>query len=72
MVRPPSARAAAAPRANTARMYTPRRAHPRAPPSSPPAQAGVDRFNVNTSLSKNWEHLQNKYVGTGHPDLTRQ
>ena len=27
---------------------------------------------MNVSLSKNWEHLQNKFVGTGHPDLTRQ
>ncbi len=26
---------------------------------------------MNVSLSKNWEHLQNKFVGTGHPDLTR-
>jgi splicing factor 3B subunit 5 len=31
----------------------------------------ADRFNVNTSLSKNWEHLQNKYVGTGHPDISK-
>ncbi|EWM28223.1 hypothetical protein NSK_001628 [Nannochloropsis salina CCMP1776] len=27
----------------------------------------ADRFNINRS----WEHLQNKYVGTGHPDLTK-
>jgi splicing factor 3B subunit 5 len=33
--------------------------------------AGTDRFNVNVSLGKNWEHLQTKFVGTGHPDLTR-
>lgn len=33
--------------------------------------ANTDRFNVNTSLSKNWEHLQNKFLGTGHPDITR-
>lgn len=26
---------------------------------------------MNVSLSKNWEHLQSKFVGTGHPDLTR-
>ena len=32
----------------------------------------MDRFNVNVSMSKNWEHLANKFVGTGHPDLTRQ
>ena len=31
----------------------------------------MDRFNVNISLSKNWEHLQNKFLGTGHPDMTR-
>lgn len=30
-----------------------------------------DRFNVNLSMSKNWEHLQTKYVGTGHPDMTK-
>ena len=30
-----------------------------------------ERFNVNISLSKNWEHLQNKFLGTGHPDMTR-
>lgn len=35
-------------------------------------QATTDRFNVNVSLSKNWDHLQNKFVGTGHPDITRQ
>ena len=33
--------------------------------------AGGERFNVNTSLSKNWEHLQNKFLGTGHPDISR-
>eukprot|EP00892_Ulva_mutabilis_P009977 jgi/Ulvmu1/7351/UM036_0011.1 len=26
-----------------------------------------DRFNINSQL----EHLQTKYVGTGHPDITR-
>ena len=30
-----------------------------------------ERFNVNISLSKNWEHLQNKFLGTGHPDISR-
>mmetsp|Transcript_1908 Transcript_1908/g.2461 ORF Transcript_1908/g.2461 Transcript_1908/m.2461 type:complete len:97 (-) Transcript_1908:1582-1872(-) len=29
------------------------------------------RANVNVSLSRNWDHLQNKYVGTGHPDTTK-
>ena len=33
--------------------------------------AQSDRFNVNISFSKNWEHLQNKYVGTGHPDMAK-
>ena len=28
----------------------------------------ADRYNINRS----WEHIQNKYVGTGHPDLTKQ
>mmetsp|Transcript_17565 Transcript_17565/g.34543 ORF Transcript_17565/g.34543 Transcript_17565/m.34543 type:complete len:99 (+) Transcript_17565:110-406(+) len=31
----------------------------------------TDRFNVNVSLGKNWEHLQNRFVGTGHPDMTK-
>mmetsp|Transcript_16862 Transcript_16862/g.27330 ORF Transcript_16862/g.27330 Transcript_16862/m.27330 type:complete len:95 (+) Transcript_16862:62-346(+) len=31
----------------------------------------TDRFNVNLSLSQNWDHLQNKYVGTGNPDETK-
>jgi splicing factor 3B subunit 5 len=31
----------------------------------------TDRFNVNIAFSKNWEHLQNKFVGTGHPDITK-
>jgi splicing factor 3B subunit 5 len=30
-----------------------------------------ERFNVNVSLSKNWEHLANKFLGTGHPDISR-
>ena len=30
-----------------------------------------DKFNVNVSLSRNWEHLQNKFVGTGHGDLSK-
>jgi site-specific recombinase XerD len=30
-----------------------------------------ERFNVNVSLSKNWEHLSNKFLGTGHPDISR-
>mmetsp|Transcript_16699 Transcript_16699/g.29566 ORF Transcript_16699/g.29566 Transcript_16699/m.29566 type:complete len:112 (+) Transcript_16699:116-451(+) len=31
----------------------------------------TDRFNVNVSLSNNWEHLENKFVGTGNPDITK-
>ena len=31
----------------------------------------TDRFNVNTSLSSNWESLQSKHAGTGHPDITK-
>jgi splicing factor 3B subunit 5 len=31
----------------------------------------MDRFNVNTSLSRNWEHVNTKFVGTGHPDISR-
>ena len=27
----------------------------------------ADRFNFN----KSWEHIQNKYVGTGHSDITK-
>lgn len=34
--------------------------------------ASMDRFNVNVSFSKNWEHLQQKFVSTGHPDLSKQ
>ena len=34
--------------------------------------AAADRFNVNTSLSRNWEHVNAKFTGTGHPDMTRQ
>ena len=30
-----------------------------------------EAFNVNISFSKNWDHLQNKYVGTGHADYTK-
>jgi len=26
---------------------------------------------VNVSLSKNWDHLESKYAGTGNPDLTK-
>ena len=31
----------------------------------------ADKFNVNFSFSRNWELLESKYVGTGHPDLTK-
>jgi hypothetical protein len=49
-------------------------------PLVPPTAQGVaaaamaaeqDRFNVNISFSKNWDHLQTKNVGTGHPDITK-
>ena len=33
--------------------------------------SGADRFNVNLSFSRNWEHLHRKFVGTGNPDTTR-
>ena len=33
--------------------------------------ASADKFNVNVSLSRNWEHLQSKYVGTAHGDTTK-
>ena len=36
-----------------------------------PIPQSTDRFNVNISFSKNWEHLQNKHVGTGHGDMTK-
>ena len=32
---------------------------------------GTDRANVNISFGRNWELLQNRYVGTGHPDITK-
>jgi splicing factor 3B subunit 5 len=31
----------------------------------------TDRFNVNLSLSRNYEFLKSRYVGTGHPDISR-
>ena len=46
--------------------------HPHASTSHhPPIPQSTDRFNVNISFSKNWEHLQNKHVGTGHGDMTK-
>ena len=27
--------------------------------------------SINLSFSRNWEHLQTKFVGTGHPDTTK-
>ena len=52
---------------------TNKRAPPRIPPTSAATiiQSHADRFNVNVSFSKNWEHLQNKHVGTGHPDMAK-
>lgn len=34
--------------------------------------SGADRFNVNLTLSRNWEYLRSRYVGTGSPDTTRE
>ncbi|CAN0344926.1 unnamed protein product, partial [Ectocarpus sp. 12 AP-2014] len=31
------------------------------------SQQAADRFNMNRS----WDHIQNKYVGTGHSDTTK-
>lgn len=36
------------------------------------ASSGADRFNVNLTLSRNWEYLRSRYVGTGSPDTTRE
>jgi splicing factor 3B subunit 5 len=30
-------------------------------------EMAADRFSIN----KSWEHIQNKYVGTGHGDMTK-
>ncbi len=40
--------------------------HPTTPLIDSPQAA--DRYNINRS----WEHIQNKHVGTGHPDFTKQ
>ena len=36
------------------------------------AESTADRFNVNLTLSRNWEYLKARYVGTGNPDTTRE
>lgn len=42
-----------------------------APPTAGGNTGGNDRANVNLSLSRNWEHLAARFVGTGHPEMTR-
>jgi len=36
------------------------------------SESTADRFNVNLTLSRNWEYLKSRYVGTGSPDTTRE
>ena len=36
------------------------------------SETSTDRFNVNLTLSRNWEYLKARYVGTGNPDTTRE
>jgi splicing factor 3B subunit 5 len=36
------------------------------------SEGAADRFNVNLTLSRNWEYLKSRYVGTGSPDTTRE
>ena len=31
----------------------------------------TEKFNVNASLSRNYDHLQKKYIGTGRPTTTK-
>ena len=42
-----------------------------APPTAGGSTGGSDRANVNLSFSRNWEHLASKFVGTGHPEISR-
>ena len=35
------------------------------------SEATTDRFNVNLTLSRNWDYLKARYIGTGNPDTTR-
>ena len=42
-----------------------------APPTAGGNTGGSDRANVNLSLSRNWEHLAARFVGTGNPEMTR-
>ena len=37
-------------------------------PTTNATHQAADRYNINRS----WEHIQNKHVGTGHPDFTKQ
>jgi splicing factor 3B subunit 5 len=36
------------------------------------SESTTDRFNVNLTLSRNWEYLKARYIGTGNPDTTRE
>ena len=36
------------------------------------SESTTDRFNVNLTLSRNWEYLKSRYIGTGNPDTTRE
>jgi splicing factor 3B subunit 5 len=36
------------------------------------AESTADRFNVNVTLSRNWDYLKARYIGTGNPDTTRE
>ena len=36
------------------------------------APSAADRFNVNVSLSRNYDFLKSRFVGTGNPDTTRE
>jgi splicing factor 3B subunit 5 len=35
-------------------------------------ESNTDRFNVNLTLSRNWDYLKSRYVGTGSPDTSRE
>eukprot|EP00924_Labyrinthula_sp_SR-Ha-C_P001061 snap_masked-scaffold_7-processed-gene-12.8-mRNA-1 protein AED:0.28 eAED:0.29 QI:0/0.5/0.66/1/1/1/3/25/97 len=36
------------------------------------SNSNVGKANINISVSRNWEHLESQYVGTGHPDIKKQ
>ena len=35
------------------------------------SESSADRFNVNLTLSRNWDYLKSRYGGTGSPDTER-